>query len=767
MPEINLGNVNNQQEEINLGNVNEQQEEIELNNLRVTNEVSTLDGVRIIEEKTEECVERLEDILDDVDGELAKKADKATTYTKTEVDELVTPKADKTYVDNQLALKADKETTYTKTEVDTSLALKADKETTYTKTEVDTSLDLKADKATTYTKTEVDSLVQSVFRYKGTKATVAEVEALTQKAVGDMWFVTADGSEYAWNGTVWEKLGPIIDLTPYLLNISIAGLTINAQSTTITNDQLLTALGVYTKTEVDTMKEAVDEHLETVDSAISTDTETVTGNPVTVETQSARIAEKTVINLEPKQDLHGYDHPWPAGGGKNKYDMNSDHYGENKIWDTKTGKLLSYDGYYASPKIPIKSETQYTRTIGTSGNIFYDANGNHLITTYTGGTFTSPENAEFVAFNVSNEINHNTVQLEEGSSLSAYSPYSNICPIDGFDGVEVKRTGKNLLKVVETAQTIRGVTFTVNEDGTILANGTASDRIRFYFNPTFTVPAGSYILSGCPSGGGDGTYNLLVSANNIYFRDIGNGITINASTNITNPAIIISGGTTCDNLLFKPMLRLATETDPTFEPYQSQSISITFPTEAGTVYGGTLTIEKDGSGTLVVDSANIASYAGETLPGAWISDRDVYSAGATPTTGAQVVYELATPLTYSLSAKQVSLLKGINHVSTDGTSLELTARKGVFATLDDIADEYEWTNNKLEEMSQQIGDMIADSDQIIATKNHAVGDVFICENKLYKATDSIASGEMLIEGSNVTKTTIIAVIAEQIQAAMN
>lgn len=242
MPEINLGNVNNQQEEINLGNVNEQQEEIELNNLRVTNEVSTLDGVRIIEEKTEECVERLEDILDEVDGELDKKADKATTYTKTEVDELVTPKADKTYVDNQLALKADKDTTYTKTEVDTSLALKADKETTYTKT-------------------EVDSLVQSVFRYKGTKATVAEVEALTKKAVGDMWFVTADSSEYAWNGTKWEKLGPIIDLTPYLLNISIAGLTINAQSTTITKDQLLTALGVYTKAEVDTMKEEVENDL--------------------------------------------------------------------------------------------------------------------------------------------------------------------------------------------------------------------------------------------------------------------------------------------------------------------------------------------------------------------------------------------------------------------------------------------------------------------------------------------------------------------------
>ena len=42
-----------------------------------------------------------------VDTELAKKADKATTYTKTEVDALVTAKADKTYVDTELDKKAD------------------------------------------------------------------------------------------------------------------------------------------------------------------------------------------------------------------------------------------------------------------------------------------------------------------------------------------------------------------------------------------------------------------------------------------------------------------------------------------------------------------------------------------------------------------------------------------------------------------------------------------------------------------------------------
>jgi len=69
------------------------------------------------------------------------KADQATTYTETEVNNLLNGKADKV-------------TTYTETEVDDLLDDKADKATTYTETEVDGLLNAKADKATTYTKTE-------------------------------------------------------------------------------------------------------------------------------------------------------------------------------------------------------------------------------------------------------------------------------------------------------------------------------------------------------------------------------------------------------------------------------------------------------------------------------------------------------------------------------------------------------------------------------------------------------------------------------------
>lgn len=74
------------------------------------------------------------------------------------------------WANTELDKKADKATTYTKSEMDTLLGAKADKATTlagygitdaYTKTEADTLLGAKADQATTYTKTEVQTYVSN------------------------------------------------------------------------------------------------------------------------------------------------------------------------------------------------------------------------------------------------------------------------------------------------------------------------------------------------------------------------------------------------------------------------------------------------------------------------------------------------------------------------------------------------------------------------------------------------------------------------------
>lgn len=109
-------------------------------------------------------------------------------------------------------------------------------------------------------------------------------------------------------------------------------------------------------------------------------------------------------------------------------------------------------------------------------------------------------------------------------------------------------------------------------------------------------------------------------------------------------------------------------TDTTTHVYDGTTYTVSFGT-AGTVYGGTLDVT---AGTLTVTHGQIASYAGETLPGAWISDRDAYAVGTTPTTGAQVVYELATPTTVTLTPTEITLLLGTNNVWSDTGDTTLT-----------------------------------------------------------------------------------------------
>ena len=109
----------------------------------------------------------------------------------------------------------------------------------------------KADKATTlagygitdaYTKTEVDAKVSSVYRFRGSVATYANLPT-TGQVVGDVWNVEDTGANYAWSGSEWDKLSETVDLTPYLTKADAANTyatitTVNGKQDTLTTDQL-------------------------------------------------------------------------------------------------------------------------------------------------------------------------------------------------------------------------------------------------------------------------------------------------------------------------------------------------------------------------------------------------------------------------------------------------------------------------------------------------------------------------------------------------
>ena len=65
---------------------------------------------------------------------------------------------------------------------------------------------------------------ESALTYKGVKATKAELPVEGNKT-GDMWHVTADANEYAWDGTKWEPMGGAVDLSGYLLKTDMVALT--------------------------------------------------------------------------------------------------------------------------------------------------------------------------------------------------------------------------------------------------------------------------------------------------------------------------------------------------------------------------------------------------------------------------------------------------------------------------------------------------------------------------------------------------------------
>lgn len=167
--------------------------------------------------------------------------------------------------------------------------------------------------------------------------------------------------------------------------------------------------------------------------------------------------------------------------------------------------------------------------------------------------------------------------IDDTISLTKNAPVDSTkyCYLKSLGGMTYKCNNLIPYPYHNTTNTSKGITFTDNGDGTITLNGTAESNVGFTFQlkNSFTLPKGTYTLSGFPSGLNASCY-LIVSVYNGStwvgeFLDNGKGITKNIS-NLTytgcQVSIHISAGTVCNNLVVKPMLNTGSTALP-YEPY--------------------------------------------------------------------------------------------------------------------------------------------------------------------------------------------------------
>ena len=330
-----------------------------------------------------------------------------------------------------------------------------------------------------------------------------------------------------------------------------------------------------------------------------------------------------VVNINPVQDLHGQESPYPAGGGKNKFNGTF----LQGYWAYAGGTWVNSPNWITTEKIPCKASTSYTVSADTKmtrwqGFVWYDSNGDFISTdnlssnVNIGLTKTSPSNAAYLVFNIAGYPDANDkiapsdvtyFQLEEGSSSTAYAPYSNICPISGWTGANVYHSGTDT-----SDATTYSITFP-SEAGTV-------------YSGTLDVTTGKLTVDRAMVDLGTLTWYTAVQRLT-RFRAPVIGIKRIGSPNVLGAIVCSSYATKTANQTY------------------IGSLGISLQQNADDVY--------------IYDPQKEA-----------FSAADFKSAMS----GVQLVYELATPQTYQLTPTEVATLLGDNTIWADTGDTEVEYR---------------------------------------------------------------------------------------------
>lgn len=215
--------------------------------------------------------------------------------------------------------------------------------------------------------------------------------------------------------------------------------------------------------------------------------------------------------------------------------------------------------------------------------------------------------AELTEGQITDVIGVNDIVIKGQTSQNGEPTPSSPVDVNVVSGSNVVNTSnKNLLKCSQLTQTISGVTFTKNNDGTYTVNGTATALITFnLISNSFVLLAGTYTISGCPSGGSDSKYRLDINNGaDANQKDYGLGKTFTLTDDYTveNVRIRIASGATLNNLIFKPQIEQGS-TATTYEPHQGKELPLDLPVE--NLMALTNSTNTDGGITRVIENGVI------------------------------------------------------------------------------------------------------------------------------------------------------------------
>ena len=173
----------------------------------------------------------------------------------------------------------------------------------------------------------------------------------------------------------------------------------------------------------------------------------------------------------------------------------------------------------------------------------------------------------------------------ESTQDSTPAPDSPV-EIESIENPKIRVYGKNLIPYPYSGlpsgagtKTVNGITFTVNDDGSVLVNGTATEQATFMlFSGTKIKGNATYTVSGCPSGGSADTYFLRVTVGGYSMQTTGNPYTatVPAEKSSDYSYIAVKSGVTVNDLLFKPQCELGTAASE-YEPYKAiQTVTIPY-----------------------------------------------------------------------------------------------------------------------------------------------------------------------------------------------